>query len=198
MGALVDIIDDTKTDKNTSHSYLETYERLFHPKKENSMNILEIGIGEPKSNKDNGGSINLWYRYFLNSHIYALDIITIDQVNEEIKNKDRIHLYTGIDAYDPLFIKKEFIEKNVTFDIIIDDGPHTLTSMIDFIKLYLPLLRKNGILIIEDIQSMEWIPNLTEIVPSNLHKNIEIVDLRGIKNRWDDVLFIVTKNHEEI
>jgi hypothetical protein len=32
------------TDKNTTHSYLGTYEKLFSPRREDSIRILEIGI----------------------------------------------------------------------------------------------------------------------------------------------------------
>jgi len=33
MSKLIDLIDNTKTDKNTCHSYIETYEELFSQKK---------------------------------------------------------------------------------------------------------------------------------------------------------------------
>jgi hypothetical protein len=196
MLKLIDLIDNTKTDKNTSHSYLETYERVFNAKKYNYNNILEIGIGEPKQNKENGGSIKLWYDYFPNSNIYGLDIISETEVNDEIKNKERVHLLTGIDAYNNEFIESEFIKKkNIKFDILIDDGPHTKESMIQFIVAYLPLLNKNGILIIEDIPDIDWAHSFVGLVPEYLQKNIEIVDLRNIKGRWDDIMFIV-KNIE--
>jgi hypothetical protein len=42
--SLIDIVDNTKTDKNTTHSYLELYQELLQNRKETTKNILEIGI----------------------------------------------------------------------------------------------------------------------------------------------------------
>lgn len=51
--SLVEIIDNSRTDKNTVHSYLPLYQKLLINKKETANNILEIGI-------QHGGSIKLW------------------------------------------------------------------------------------------------------------------------------------------
>jgi cephalosporin hydroxylase len=170
MSRLIDLIDNTKTDKNTSHSYIETYEELFLQKKFDKNNILEIGIGEPGANKENGGSIKLWHDYFVNSIVYGLDIHDISNINENIINKDRIKLFTSIDAYSNDFIEQNL--KNMKFDILIDDGPHTLDSMIFFLKNYLPLLNDNGILVIEDIPDMNWINILYNNTLDNLQTNV--------------------------
>lgn len=190
---LIELIDNTKTDKNTSHSYIDTYERLFKSKKNNNNNILEIGIGEPKQDKENGGSIKLWYDYFPNSTIYGLDIHDISRINEDIQNKERIKLYTSIDAYSENFVNETFIKQNITFDILIDDGPHTLESMKIFIANYLPLLNSGGIMVIEDIPDINWTTILSNMVPLEFKNFIEIVDLRPIKNRWDDIMLIINK-----
>lgn len=65
------------------------------------------------------------------------------------------------------------------FDIVIDDGPHTLESMIKFIQLYSQVMKKDGILVIEDIQSWDWIEILKNVVPDNLKKYIIVYDLRS-------------------
>ena len=125
MAKLVELIDNSLTDKNTCHSYINTYEHLFSSKKYENNNILEIGVGEPKENKENGGSIKLWHDYFQTSTIYGLDIHDISKINDSIKNKDRIKLFTSVNAYDTTFIKSAFVDNNIKFDILIDDGPHT-------------------------------------------------------------------------
>lgn len=189
MSKLVELINDELTDKNTTHSYIEIYENLFESKKYESNNILEIGIGNVY--KKNGGSIKLWKDYFPNSTIYGLDICDITNVNDEIINKDRIKLYTSINAYEKTFIEKEFINKNLKFDILIDDGPHTLESMIFFIENYLPLLNKNGILVIEDIQDIHWTSILQDYIPDNYKDRSKVVDLRDKKKRYDDILLYI-------
>jgi cephalosporin hydroxylase len=193
MLQLIDLVDNTKTDKNTCHSYIPVYQKLFESKKYDTNNILEIGIGEPKQNKENGGSIKLWHDYFSNSTIYGLDIHDISDVNEEIIDKQRIKLYTSVDAYDTTFIENTFIKNNIQFDILIDDGPHTLDSMIFFVKHYLPLLKDDGVLVIEDIPDMNWTQILKENTPEDLRQYVKCFDLRSIKNRWDDIMFVIQK-----
>jgi hypothetical protein len=189
MSKLKDLIDDSLTDKNTTHCYIEIYEKLFEKKKYDSNVILEIGIGDLY--KKNGGSIKLWRDYFPNSTIYGLDIRDIRHVNDEIINKDRINLYTSTNAYDKNFIEKEFINKNIKFDILIDDGPHTLDSMIFFIKNYLPLLKEDGIFVIEDIPDINWVSKLQENVPEEYKNKCKVFDLREKKKRYDDILFCI-------
>jgi len=101
------------------------------PKQYTAKNILEIGIG-PKGTL-NGGSIKLWSKFFKNATIYALDIIDIQDIWSEIRNVDNIKLYTSTDAYDIDFFSTYL--KDIKFDILIDDGPHSLESMIKFITL---------------------------------------------------------------
>ena len=40
---LSELIDNSRTDKNTSHSYIDLYQRLLVGKKETAVNVLEIG-----------------------------------------------------------------------------------------------------------------------------------------------------------
>jgi hypothetical protein len=159
------------------------------PKQYTAKNILEIGIG-PKGTF-NGGSIKLWSKFFKNATIYALDIINIQDVWSEIKNIDNIKLYTSTDAYNANFFNNNL--KDIKFDILIDDGPHTLESMIKFVTMYSQLLTDDGILIVEDIQFYDWIVELTAVTPIELKKYIEVYDIRHVKNRYDDILFVINK-----
>ena len=84
---------------------------------------------------------------------------------------------------------------NVKFDIMIDDGPHTLESMISFIEYYLPMLADDGIFVIEDVQSIDWIDTLADAIPDDMKQFIEIYDLRENKGRYDDIIFVVNKNN---
>lgn len=186
---LTSIADPTRTDKNTTHSYLELYDQLLVSRKTTAEHVIEIGIGP--ADKPNGGSIRMWHDYFDIAQIHALDIIHLESVWSEIRDVPRIQLYTNTDAYDGEFVNREFVSKSVKFDMVLDDGPHTLESMIQCIGLYLPLLSERGILIIEDVQSIEWLSVLTAAVPVDLHKYIHTFDLRHIKGRYDDIVFVV-------
>lgn len=184
--SLKTMVDDSRTDKNTVHSYLDLYESLLFKKKETAENVLEVGIY-------NGGSIKLWYDYFKNANIYGLDIMNLENIWDELKNKNRIKLYTSQDAYNDLFVKSTFVDKDIRFDFVLDDGPHSLDSMIALIKLYLPIMKDDGILIIEDVQHYEWLEILTNNVPEDLKQYIQTYDLRSNKNRYDDIVFVINK-----
>lgn len=184
--SLKNYIDESRTDKNNTHSYLEVYESLFMNKKYSATNILEIGIQD-------GGSIKLWYDYFSNAKIYGLDIMNYNNIWEELKNKERIILSCH-NAYNQEFFNIKFSSMQKEFDIVLDDGPHTLASIIFFIKNYSKLLKNDGILIVEDVQNMSWIDEIKKHVPEDLKQFIEVYDLREKKNRYDDILFIINKD----
>ena len=188
---LKQLVNNIKTDKDTTHSYLDLYQQLLSSKKNTAKNILEVGIGDFQDK--NGGSIKLWYDYFINANIYGIDILGPERVIDEIKNNDRIKLYTNSNGYDEDFFNKTFLDRNIKFVMMLDDGPHTLESMKKFIKLYSQIMTEDGILMIEDVQSIDWIDELKSVVPENLKKYIQIYDLRHIKNREDDIVFVINK-----
>jgi hypothetical protein len=59
--------------------------------------------------------------------------------------------------------------------------------------LYGPKLNTGGIFILEDIQKEEWKDVIKEEA-SKVGLSFEFVDLRHIKNRFDDMLFVLRKN----
>jgi cephalosporin hydroxylase len=187
--SLEELVDNTRTDKNTRHSYLPLYQKLFISKKETAKNIIEVGI-------EFGGSIKLWNDFFTNATIHAIDIIPIHVIWDEIKDNERIKLYTSSDAYNEEFFNTYFLNKNIKYDILIDDGPHTIESMKQFINLYSQLMTDDGILIIEDVQSWDWIDILVSEVPERLKQFIKVYDLRQIKNRYDDIVFTIDKSND--
>ena len=185
--SLEEIVDNSRTDKNTVHSYLPLYQELLINKKESAKNVLEVGIHR-------GGSIKLWNDFFTNANVYGLDIINIDDVWEGIKNNEKIILYTSTNAYNSEFFINHFLNNNIRFDFMIDDGPHSLESMILFIRYYSQIMTDDGILIIEDVQSCDWIPILINEVPDTLKQYIKVYDLRPNKNRYDDIVFTINKS----
>jgi hypothetical protein len=183
--SLVNLVDNERTTKNTMHSYLPLYDNLLLRLKDTAQNVLEIGISQ-------GGSIKLWDDYFTNAQIHGIDIININDIWDKII-KDKITLYTYVDAYNDEWFNSTFLNTNIKFDVMIDDGPHTLESVILFIKLYTQLLTDDGILIIENIQYWKWIDILKNEVPENLKQYIKVYDLRSNKNRYDDIVFTIDK-----
>ena len=176
---LKDIIDDRYTDKNTVHSYIDVYQTVLEPISVSATRVLEVGIQQ-------GGSIKLWHDFFQNAHVYGIDI-SLEKVEIDLSSP-RITCLTA-DAYDTEFVKSLGYG---TFDFVIDDGPHTKESMMFFAREYIKLLKPGGVLIIEDIQSPEWIPDILLSLPPSVRNIASIHDHCSIKNRWDD-LFIIVK-----
>ena len=190
--SLVELNNDF-TDKNTTHSYLPLYDKLLKTLKNTAKNVLEVGIGDFETK--NGGSLLLWSNYFTNATIYGIDILPINRVLDIVINDPTIKLYCNSDAYNENFIKKNLF--NIKFDFLLDDGPHTLESQEKFIELYSPLISDSGILIIEDVQDMEWLDNLKNKTPEHLKQYIKIYDLRKNKERYDDIVFTIDKVNRE-
>jgi len=174
------IVDNKLTDKNTWHSYLNTYERLLKDRQQNCKNVLEIGI-------EKGGSLKLWNDYFVNANIYGIDINDSPNFLKEFKRVQCLKM----NAYSDESIEY-FKNKNIKFDLIVDDGPHTLETMIYFVQNYLQLLETDGVMVVEDIPDISWCEEFKKFVPK--YCDFEIVDLRNPKNIYDDILFVIRKN----
>jgi SAM-dependent methyltransferase len=169
-------IDSYDTDKNTVHCYIEqVYNELF-ANNDQITNVLEIGAF-------NGGNALLWRDYFTNA---TVDIIDINKC-EAILQQWRINFIQG-NAYSIPMVQS--LNK---YDIMIDDGPHTLDSMTFFVQNYIKLLKSNGVAIIEDVQDYSWFEILLNLVPSGFV--CESLDLRRIKGRYDDMMLIIKNKH---
>lgn len=191
--SLHDFYDPNQSDKNTIHSYLDTYEMLMGRLKDKATNVLEVGIGDHYKNKSvgvpHGGSLVLWKKYFKNANIYGVEIQNFRVLDE--LNTERIKIFLGTNAYDKRFIDTHLSDKK--FDVLIDDGPHTLKSQLDFIRLYSDLLTEDGLLIIEDVADISWLEKLKQVTPDHLKPYIQTFDLRNNKGRFDDIIFAINR-----
>lgn len=184
---LRDLIDNNATDKNTQHSYLDTYESLFSPIRDTVTSVLEIGIG------GFAGGLRLFRKYFPNAMIYGADILHSKPEWGDTLTDERIQIHSNINAYTQESF--ELLSRQ-TYDIIIDDGPHTLESMKFAVSNYVTLLKEKGILIIEDVQDISWIEQLRDATPPEYQPYIQVYDLRKNKNRYDDILFVINTHSQ--
>jgi cephalosporin hydroxylase len=175
---------DGGTDKDTFHSYIEMYERFLAPLTSKSVTVAEIGI-------QYGGSMLLWQDYLPFAKFIYLDNVDAihPKVREHLDVKRAKLLFEDAYTEEAVAKVKKLARKGI--DFIIDDGPHTLESQCQFLSLYLPLLAQGGVALIEDVQSPDWITSLQQQVPAGF--SFEIIDLRGVKGRYDDLVFAVTK-----
>ena len=118
---------------------------------------------------------------------------------EIVEKEEKFDLWTTNEVYyinSAEAYNQEAIDKfnNKKFDFIIDRGSKRFKDEVFFITNYLKLLKNNGILIIEDIQSIRYVRYLYENVPNDLKKYIESYDLREVKGRYDDIIFVINKS----
>lgn len=174
------------TDKATDHSYDVYYTEIFNDFYNKEIDLLEIGI-------QYGGSAVLWQDLFPKSKLTLMDNVNI--VNPLIWDLLDVNRYNFLiqDAFTDTTIEGLRNSNPEGFDIIVEDGPHTLVSQIFAIKNYSTLLKDGGILIIEDIQDYSHCDIIINQINKELFSSVEIVDLRKNKNRYDDLLIVVKK-----
>lgn len=158
-------------DKGGTHSYIETYDKIFSAYR-NNCSFLEIGLAM-------GDSIKLFDEYFVDSKITGVDISVIFQ---PIPYKNKVDIIQA-DATKPEFLEKI---KDRTFDIVIDDGSHMYEDQKATFMMLKNKMNKGGVYIIEDIIGFDISKRLFPL----LHDNCEIIDLRSVKGRFDDALII--------
>jgi hypothetical protein len=166
------------TDKNTSHSYGPIYESLFKEYKYTCRNLLEIGF-------DSGISLQVYTEYFPNTTIYGIDIQ--DKCVPFVKNNPRITTFFG-DATRPETINVF----SKTYDIIVEDASHLPEHQIQHFKDYSPYVNKGGVYIIEDVHEQHY-SYLQSVLEPLANKNgflFQLIDLRSVKGRFDDILFV--------
>ena len=59
------------------------------------------------------------------------------------------------------------------------------------LKNYTKKLNSNGVIVLEDIQSYDWIDLLIEATPEPYKSKIQVRDLRNVKGRYDDLAIVI-------
>jgi hypothetical protein len=134
------------TDKSTFHNFCEIYENEFVSIINDNIRLLEIGIGDTHTS---GSSLKMWEEYFKNGEIIGVDILPHDD-----KNTERIK--TLIINQE---IESDLISIPGYFDIIIDDGGHTMFQQQLTLVTLIDKLKSGGIYILEDLHTSKYINN---------------------------------------
>ena len=126
--------------------YLREYDRLFDSFRDRKIRLFEIGV-------QNGGSLEIWSKYFENHTV----LVGCD-INKDCKKlryqDDRIRVIVG-DA-NSLETKEKVTSISESFDIIIDDGSHTSGDIIKAFANYFPAVNNGGLFIAEDLHCSYW------------------------------------------
>lgn len=162
-----------RTDKADYHAYEFFYPselQFLSSKPTDSINILEVGTAM-------GGSLRCWMELYPNAHFFGIS--DIDELDEDVKTHPQMHMEIALQA-DP---KVASLFPGVMFDVIIDDASHQVADQIATFKMLKNRVATGGKYIIEDIYP-------DNVYPSDFMSNFRVIDLRHIKNRSDDKLFV--------
>ena len=136
------------------HAYHSFYEKFFLKKKNEYLNILEIGSFK-------GNATAAFFFYFPNSSIFSGDIYPdlFRYKSKRIKN-----LY--IDNSKVSELENKIINKNYKFDIIIEDAGHYFKDQIISLFVLFKSLKPNGVFVIEELE----FPNIRDDMNINKEK----------------------------
>jgi len=180
------------SDKSHPHNYHYVYGELLHQLGvDQVLNVLEIGLGtnnpDIPSNMGTdgkpGASLRAFKEVLKNSRIYGADIDS-----EILFNENRIQTAWVNQLQPDSFIQMNRQFSNIYYDLIIDDGLHSVTSSLNTLLFGLKVLKTKGWIVIEDIWAGKvcW-KTIYRLLPAELYNKYI---LQAISGSW---LFLVQK-----
>ena len=138
---LAELCKEHRSDKCASrHNYVEIYELFFGPLRERPLRFLEIGVFR-------GESMRLWQAYFESAEIFGIDI-------EDTSEHETARIRTFVaDQADRQQLAAVIEEAGSDFDIILDDGGHSMEQQQVSFGFLFPHVRPGGLYIIEDVHT---------------------------------------------
>lgn len=135
----------TGTDKSSIfHNYTAVYDEEFATLRNQPIKFLEIGINRAYS-------VKMWEEYFPKAELHFIDIT--DGAIEYFSERSHYHY---LDQGDKAALAAFIQETGGSFDLIIDDGGHTMKQQITSFKALFPALKPGGIYVIEDLHTSYW------------------------------------------
>jgi len=143
-GPLADVFVNTENVHKWQH-YLPVYESAVD--RSRPLRMLEIGVFH-------GGSLQMWRKYLHpNSTIVGIDIDPECAKFDDGDNK--IHVRIG--AQQDIAFLKSVVAEFGPFDVILDDGSHYSSHMINTFRYLFPNgLADGGAYVVEDIHCNYW------------------------------------------
>lgn len=124
--------------------YFPIYHRHLERYRGKPVRVLEIGVYR-------GGGLTMWRRYFGPDAV----IVGADIDEAAVRaTQGRFVVELG-DQSDPDFLRS-LHEKHGPFDVVIDDGGHTMEQQIVTTETLFPLIAEDGVLIVEDTHTSYW------------------------------------------
>ena len=143
-----------------AHGYSKIYEKFFEKIRNGNLNVLELGSFY-------GNAAGAFFYYFKNSSIYSGDICP-DLFRYKSQRLKNFYINTSSE----ISIKKDLIDNQRIFNVIIEDASHTLKDQIISLFMLFKILSPKGIFICEELDFPE--------TRKDMNINNEYPDLKNI------------------
>lgn len=130
---------DTKVHGRKPEHYFKAYEEQLVPYMSKPINVLEIGV-------QSGDALRMWMEY--------LPLATFTGIDIDPNCGKPCRVVIG-DQSNRDFLK-EIVRDYGPFDIIMDDGGHTMEQQLTSFDELFPTLNKGGLYVIEDTHTSYW------------------------------------------
>ena len=156
-----DVAKTTKTDKIKAHAYDYMYEKYLSPllSSQRKVKFLEIGLGCDMKYGP-GESLKVWKKYFeclgdnFELHFMEYDAKCATKWQGQFPN---IPFHIG-DQANTTDLERMLTKSGGEFDVIVDDGGHTMAQQIISIEFLLPkALKPGGLYFLEDMHSSYYV-----------------------------------------
>jgi hypothetical protein len=139
---------DKKLNVHKWHHYFKIYDRHFKQFIGKNPKILEIGVSR-------GGSLEMWNHYFDNKcTIYGIDVNSECLTVPEQLQLTNVHISIGDQENRDFW--KDYLKDKPKFDIVIDDGGHTMNQQIVTYEEIYDQISDNGVYLCEDLHTSYW------------------------------------------
>jgi hypothetical protein len=184
--------------KTAWHNYTQVYTQLFKNLK--PKRIFELGLGSINPDIDSnmgpngrpGASLYGWSEYFPDAKIYGADIDYKCLFSTE-KIKTFYCDQTNVPSIENLWKQYELLDP---FDIIIDDGAHTIESIRIFFENSIHKLQTGGYFCVEDVRTDhldQWEKIIAEWKLKYLNFQFKILIVNNLLNKNDNNMIIIHK-----
>lgn len=171
---IIEVTNLGLTDKADYHSYDDVYPSLLEKFIGKKNNILEIGIG------GGGGGLKILSDLFPESNIYGIDYDLSICTLFDLSTLPNIELFE-FDQCDP-----KILDNLPMLDFVIEDASHDMVKSIQTFELLESKLNPGAVYVIEDIYFNFYDSYITD-------GRFEMIDLRDVKRRGDDILAVYYK-----
>lgn len=127
--------------------YLSVYESVLSTFRSRPIRMIEIGVAR-------GGSLQMWRRYLHPETV----IVGIDIDHGSKRFDDPSHgIHVRIGGQQDVSFLKNVVSEFGPFDVILDDGSHMTSHMVDTFRYMFPNgLASGGVYMVEDIHANYW------------------------------------------